>query len=86
MQELFGIVHEDGDLLVINNNKPAGLVCHPSKTGEYISQPRSALAGGAVPLARAAGRISMRTRALVQGIRRSQRPNRQPLTTDNELQ
>ncbi|HVU99962.1 MAG TPA: RluA family pseudouridine synthase [Verrucomicrobiae bacterium] len=32
---LFPIVHEDGQLLVIN--KPAGLVCHPTKQGEYSS-------------------------------------------------
>jgi 23S rRNA pseudouridine1911/1915/1917 synthase len=33
--KLFAIVHEDADLLVIN--KPAGLVCHPTKTDEYSS-------------------------------------------------
>ena len=32
---LFEIIHEDRDLLVIN--KPAGLVCHPTKTDEYSS-------------------------------------------------
>ena len=35
MQNLFPIIHEDPDLLVIN--KPAGLVCHPTKTDEYSS-------------------------------------------------
>jgi len=35
MPELFEIVHEDPDLLVVN--KPAGLVCHPTKTDEYSS-------------------------------------------------
>ena len=35
MKALFEIVHEDGELLVIN--KPAGLVCHPTKTDEYSS-------------------------------------------------
>jgi len=35
MQNLFEIIHEDADLLVIN--KPAGLVCHPSKHGELSS-------------------------------------------------
>ena len=30
---MFRILHEDADLLAIN--KPAGLVCHPSKDGEY---------------------------------------------------
>jgi 23S rRNA pseudouridine1911/1915/1917 synthase len=32
---LIDIVHEDGDILVVN--KPAGLVVHPSKTGELSS-------------------------------------------------
>jgi 23S rRNA pseudouridine1911/1915/1917 synthase len=32
---LFPILHEDADLLVVN--KPAGLVCHPTKTDEYSS-------------------------------------------------
>ena len=32
---LFEIIHEDAELLVIN--KPAGLVCHPSKNGELSS-------------------------------------------------
>ena len=36
--DLFEILHEDADLLVIN--KPAGLVCHPTKGDE-----RSSLAG-----------------------------------------
>jgi 23S rRNA pseudouridine1911/1915/1917 synthase len=35
MSGLFEIVHEDDELLVIN--KPAGLVCHPTKTDEYSS-------------------------------------------------
>ena len=35
VQELFGIIHEGPDLLVVN--KPAGLVCHPTKTDEYSS-------------------------------------------------
>src|SRR4051794_39694357 len=35
MHDLFEIVHEDGDLLVIN--KPADLVCHPTKGDEYSS-------------------------------------------------
>src|ERR1051326_6615074 len=38
MDELFEIVHEDADLLVIR--KPAGLVCHPTK-----SDARSSLVG-----------------------------------------
>jgi 23S rRNA pseudouridine1911/1915/1917 synthase len=35
MQELFEVVHECDDLLVIN--KPAGLVCHPTKGDVYSS-------------------------------------------------
>ena len=35
LEKLFAIIHEDADLLVIN--KPAGLVCHPSKNGELSS-------------------------------------------------
>jgi 23S rRNA pseudouridine1911/1915/1917 synthase len=35
VDSLFQVVHEDAELLVIN--KPAGLVCHPTKTDEYSS-------------------------------------------------
>ncbi len=35
MEKLFEVIYEDDDLLVIN--KPAGLVCHPTKTDEYSS-------------------------------------------------
>src|SRR6266446_4082274 len=35
MEKLFEIVHEDADLLVIN--KPADLVCHPTKGDVYSS-------------------------------------------------
>src|ERR1041384_2679313 len=35
MEPLFQILHEDDDLLVIN--KPAGLVCHPTKGDVYSS-------------------------------------------------
>lgn len=35
MNELFEIIYEDAELLVVN--KPAGLVCHPTKTDEYSS-------------------------------------------------
>ena len=35
MVRLFDVVHEDEQLLVIN--KPAGLVCHPTKSDEYSS-------------------------------------------------
>jgi 23S rRNA pseudouridine1911/1915/1917 synthase len=34
-KHLFEVVHEDAELLVLN--KPAGLVCHPTKTDEYSS-------------------------------------------------
>ncbi len=35
LEKLFEIIFEDADLLVIN--KPAGLVCHPTKNGEMSS-------------------------------------------------
>jgi len=35
MEKLFDIIYEDTELLVVN--KPAGLVCHPTKTDEYSS-------------------------------------------------
>src|ERR1700746_2585990 len=47
---LFEIIHEDRDLLVVN--KPAGLVCHPTKTDEYsslISRARLYLGNGSHP-------------------------------------
>jgi 23S rRNA pseudouridine1911/1915/1917 synthase len=54
MENLFDIIFEDDDLLVIN--KPAGLVCHPTKNGEmssligrariYLHSSLSAVGGG----------------------------------------
>ena len=35
MSDLLNVIHEDADLLIAN--KPAGLVCHPTKDGEYSS-------------------------------------------------
>ena len=35
LTKLFDVIHEDDELLVVN--KPAGLVCHPTKTDEYSS-------------------------------------------------
>ena len=35
MSDLFAVLHEDADLLAIN--KPAGLVCHPTKGDVYSS-------------------------------------------------
>ena len=35
MAGILEVVYEDGELLVVN--KPAGLVCHPTKTDEYSS-------------------------------------------------
>jgi 23S rRNA pseudouridine1911/1915/1917 synthase len=35
MEKLFETIYEDGELLVVN--KPAGLVCHPTKTDRYSS-------------------------------------------------
>ncbi len=49
-RQLFPVVYEDADLLVIN--KPAGLVCHPTKGDEYsslISRIRLYLNGAAKP-------------------------------------
>lgn len=50
MNSLFDILHEDDELLVIN--KPAGLVCHPTKTdamSSLISRVRLHLGDGARP-------------------------------------
>ena len=50
MEKLFDIIHEDADLLVIN--KPAGLVCHPTKGDAWsslISRVRLHLDGEASP-------------------------------------
>src|SRR5258708_14885995 len=50
MERLFQVVHEDEELLVIN--KPAGLVCHPTKGDVYsslISRVRLHLAAEARP-------------------------------------
>ena len=35
LEKLFGLMHEDDELLVVN--KPADLVCHPTKGDEYSS-------------------------------------------------
>jgi 23S rRNA-/tRNA-specific pseudouridylate synthase len=60
VEKLFDIIHEDEELLVID--KPAGLVCHPTKTDEYsslISRVRLHLAkahrSGDVPIPESAG-------------------------------
>jgi 23S rRNA pseudouridine1911/1915/1917 synthase len=50
LEQLFEVIGEDDDLLVIN--KPAGLVCHPTKTDQYsslISRVRLYLGAGARP-------------------------------------
>jgi 23S rRNA pseudouridine1911/1915/1917 synthase len=50
LKKLFDILHEDADLLVIN--KPAGLVCHPTKGDEYsslISRVRLHVGAGSEP-------------------------------------
>ena len=50
MEKLFEIIHEDDGLLAIN--KPAGLVCHPTKGDVYsslISRARLHLGAGAEP-------------------------------------
>jgi 23S rRNA pseudouridine1911/1915/1917 synthase len=50
VEKLFEVIHEDSEFLVIN--KPAGLVCHPTKTDEYsslISRVRLYLGEGSRP-------------------------------------
>ena len=50
VERLFAILHEDADLLVLN--KPADLVCHPTKGDEYsslISRVRLHLGAAATP-------------------------------------
>ena len=50
LEKLFEIIHEDAELLVIN--KPADLVCHPSKSGEMsslVGRVRLHLGGAARP-------------------------------------
>jgi len=50
LEKLFEIIHEDAELLVIN--KPAGLVCHPGKSGpmsSLIGRVRLHLGSGARP-------------------------------------
>jgi len=50
VDKLFEIIHEDDELLVLN--KPAGLVCHPSKNGELsslIGRVRLHLGAGGTP-------------------------------------
>jgi 23S rRNA pseudouridine1911/1915/1917 synthase len=50
VEKLFEIIYEDSELLVIN--KPAGLVCHPTKTDQYsslISRARLHLGPGSSP-------------------------------------
>ncbi len=50
VEKLFDIIYEDSELLAIN--KPAGLVCHPTKTDEYsslISRARLHLGPGSHP-------------------------------------
>jgi len=50
VENLFDIIYEDSDLLAIN--KPAGLVCHPTKMGRYsslISRTRLHLGPGSHP-------------------------------------
>jgi len=50
LNKLLEIIHQDGNLLVVN--KPAGLVCHPTKTDEFsslISRARLYLGSGVVP-------------------------------------
>lgn len=64
MTDLFGVIHEDDDLLVVN--KPAGLVCHPTKGDErssLISRLRLYLGPGSEP--RLINRLDRETGGLV---------------------
>lgn len=64
MENLFDIIFEDADLLVIN--KPAGLVCHPTKGDEYsslIGRTRLYLAGSGT--ARLINRLDRETSGVV---------------------
>lgn len=50
MRQLFEVIYQDAELLVVD--KPAGLVCHPTKTDEYsslISRARLYLGQGSHP-------------------------------------
>lgn len=62
--KLFDVIFEDDDLLVVN--KPAGLVCHPTKGDEYsslISRARLQLGAGSEP--RLVNRLDRETSGLV---------------------
>jgi len=64
MDKLFDIIHEDDNLLVIN--KPADLVCHPTKGDEYsslISRVRLHLGPAATP--RMVNRLDRETSGVV---------------------
>jgi 23S rRNA pseudouridine1911/1915/1917 synthase len=64
MPPLFDIIFEDDDLLVIN--KPAGLVCHPTKNGEESSLiGRIRLYFGAGATARLINRLDRETSGVV---------------------
>ena len=58
-KDLFEIIYQDSELLVIN--KPAGLVCHPTKTDQYsslISRVRLYLEKDAHPQAKNLSRLA----------------------------
>jgi len=64
MTPLFAILHEDADLLVVN--KPAGLVCHPTKGDAWsslISRVRLHLGAGSEP--RLVNRLDRETSGIV---------------------
>ena len=68
---MLNILHEDGDLLVVN--KPAGLVCHPTKGDAYsslISRLRLYLGAGAAPSL--VNRIDRETSGVVLAAKNSQ--------------
>jgi len=71
LDSLFEIIHEDDDLLVIN--KPAGLVCHPTKSGERSSLiGRVRLRYGAGAIAHMVNRLDRETSGVVIVARRDE--------------
>jgi 23S rRNA pseudouridine1911/1915/1917 synthase len=66
MEKLFAVIFEDADLLVVN--KPAGLVCHPTKGDEYsslISRARIHLGADTEPRPHLINRLDRETSGVV---------------------
>jgi len=72
MTELFQVLYEDDELLVIN--KPAGLVCHPTKGDEYSSLvSRLRLYVGEGVSAHLANRLDRETSGVILAVKGDQR-------------